>query len=130
LAIPVTVIGTPSIMTRRDAPFGTVSVVIIAETAENQWSGASAARAIGNASMILPTGNGSMMTPVDIGSTSPGAQPSNPATALQVACASAIPCAPVPALALPALTISARMRPCRRGERGRRSPAPRKNGFA
>jgi hypothetical protein len=36
LAIPVTVTGTPSIATSREAPFGTVSVVMIAETALNQ----------------------------------------------------------------------------------------------
>ena len=36
LAIPVTVTGTPSIAIRRDAPFGTVSVVMIADTASNQ----------------------------------------------------------------------------------------------
>ena len=36
--MPVTVTGTPSIAIRRDAPFGTVSVVMIADTASNQWS--------------------------------------------------------------------------------------------
>ncbi len=38
-AIPVTVTGMPSISTRRDAAFGTVSVVMIAQTAANQRSG-------------------------------------------------------------------------------------------
>ena len=36
LAIPVTVTGTPPTSMRRDAPLGTVSVVIIADTAANQ----------------------------------------------------------------------------------------------
>ena len=36
LAIPVTVTATPPTSTRRDAPLGTVSVVIIADTAANQ----------------------------------------------------------------------------------------------
>ena len=69
-AIPVTVTGTPSITIRRDAPFGTVSVVMIADTASNQWSGASAPCAAGNAATIFSTGSGSMITPVENGSTS------------------------------------------------------------
>ncbi len=108
LAMPVTVTGTPSTATRRDAPLGTVSVVMIADTAANQWSGASAAFACGSAATIFATGSGSMITPVENGRTASGAQPSAAATAAQVASASAMPGAPVPALALPALTISAR----------------------
>jgi len=42
LAIPVAVIAAPSTVTRRDAPFGTVSVVMIADAAANQRSGAMA----------------------------------------------------------------------------------------
>ena len=112
-AMPVTVTGTPSTATRRDAPFGTVSVVMIADTAANQRSGARAACAAGSAATIFATGSGSMMTPVENGSTCCSGQPSIDATAAQVVSAAAIPGAPVPALALPALTTSARMRPAR-----------------
>ena len=49
-----------------------------------------------------------MITPVENGRTAPDAQPSAAATAAHVASAAAIPGSPVPALALPALTISAR----------------------
>ena len=85
LAMPVTVTGTPSIAIRRDAPFGTVSVVMMADTASNQWSAASASRAAGSAATIFSTGSGSMITPVENGSTSRGAQPSIDATAAHVA---------------------------------------------
>ena len=108
-AMPVTVTGTPSTATRRDAPFGTVSVVMIADTAANQPSAASAARAAGSAATIFATGSGSMITPVENGSTCCSPQPSIDATAAQVVSAAAMPAAPVPALALPALTTSARM---------------------
>ena len=73
-AMPVTVIGTPSTMVRREAPFGTVSVVMIARAALNQPSARAAACAIGNADTIRSNGNGSMITPVENGSTSSGAQ--------------------------------------------------------
>ena len=111
LAIPVTVTGTPPMSTRRDAPLGTVSVVIIAETAANQWSGACADFACGSAATIFAVGSGSMMTPVENGSTSWIGQPSMLAIAAQVVSASATPVAPVPAFALPALITSARTRP-------------------
>ena len=108
LAMPVMVMGTPSISARRDAPFGTVSVVMIARAAANHACSASAARHSGSAATILSTGSGSMMTPVEKGSTASGAQPTSFATAAHVARASARPRSPVPALALPALTTSAR----------------------
>ncbi len=108
-AMPVIVTGTPSTATRREAPFGTVSVVMIADTAANQWSGANAVHATGNAASIFSTGSGSMMTPVENGSTWCDLQPSSDATAAQVVSAAAIPAAPVPAFALPALTTNARI---------------------
>ena len=52
-AIPVTVIGTPSTIVRRDAPLGTVSVVMIARAAANQPSARAAACAIGSAATIF-----------------------------------------------------------------------------
>jgi len=117
-AMPVTVTGTPSIVTRRDAPFGTVSVVMIARAASNQPSSRSAPRAAGSAATILPAGSGSMITPVENTSTSCIGQPSIDAAAAAVVRASAIPRSPVPAFALPAFTTSARIRPL--SERWRR----------
>ena len=114
-AMPVTVIGAPSIVTRRDAPFGTVSVVMIVRAAAPHPASASANRHAGRAATMRSTGSGSMMTPVENGSTSCAAQATVPATAAQTVCASASPAAPVPALALPALTMSARI-----GERSAR----------
>ncbi len=55
------------------------------------------------------TGNGSMITPVDIGSTCAGSMSSSFATAAQTARAFARPGAPVPALATPVFTTSARI---------------------
>ena len=52
-----------------------------------------------------------MITPVENGSTCSGAQPSSRASAAQVERARARPSAPVPALALPVLTRSARTSP-------------------
>ena len=108
LAMPVTVTSIPSTSTRRDAPFGTVSVVMIARAAANQPSWRAAARASGSPSTIRSTGSGSMMTPVENASTCSGAQCASCAAVPHVACAAAMPASPVPAFALPALTISAR----------------------
>ena len=83
-AMPVIVTGTSPTVTRRDAPFGTVSVVMIADTAANQPSAASAARAAGSAATIFATGSGSMITPVENGSTCCSPQPSIDATAAHV----------------------------------------------
>jgi hypothetical protein len=111
LAMPVTVIGWPSIVTRRDAPLGTVSVVMIEHAASNQPSGRAAPKAAGSAATSRSTGSGSMITPVEYGSTWSTGQPTSLAAAAQVACASASPRSPVPALALPALITSARSAP-------------------
>ena len=51
-AMPVTLIGTPSTIVRREAPFGTVSVVMIARAAANQPSSRPAAWAMGSADTI------------------------------------------------------------------------------
>ena len=110
-AIPVTVIGTPSTIVRRDAPLGTVSVVMIDRAASNQPSLRAAACATGSAATIFSNGSGSMITPVENGRTSSGAQRSNSPTAAHVDRAALSPGWPVPAFALPALTISARSDP-------------------
>src|SRR5882672_584 len=104
-AIPVTV--APS--ARRDAAFGTVSVVRIASAARAQLSSRRSATHVGSPATMRSRGSGSMITPVENGSTSRGSQPSRRAAASQLATASATPVCPVPALALPVLTTSARV---------------------
>ena len=71
-------------------------------------SAQSAGCILGRAATILPTGNGSRMTPVEKGRTWEGLQPVCSAVAAQVSMASILPCAPVPALALPVLMMMAR----------------------
>ena len=109
LAIPVTVMGTPSTTMRRDAPFGTVSVVMMARTPRYQPSSWSALLQRASPALTRSTGSGSMMTPVEKGSTSCTAQPTRPAAVAQTLRASASPRSPVQALALPAFTTSARI---------------------
>ena len=91
---------------------GTVSVVMMPCAAWNHcvaWGSACAlAMTAGKPATKRSTGSGSMMTPVEYGSTDCGSTPSALAKAAQVARASASPCAPVPALALPVLISRAR----------------------
>ena len=108
LATPVTVIGVPSIVTRRDVALGTVSVVMIAFAAASHPSLRTADCAAGSEATTRSTGNGSMITPVENGSTCSAVQPTRRAALAQVARAASSPCSPVPALALPALITSAR----------------------
>ena len=132
--MPVTVTGTPSTVTRRDAPFGTVSVVMIADTAANQRSGASAAFAAGSAATIFATGSGSMITPVENGSTAPGVQPSAAATAAQVASRIGDPGPAGAGVGVAGVDDQRAHRGprCRRRRDagGRPSPAPRRSGSA
>ncbi len=98
---------------RRDAPLGTVSVVMIARAA--RVPAVRAQRGARNAAAratIRSTGSGSMMTPVENGSTASAAQPSSSRDGgASSARASSRPRSPVPALALPAL-IEQRARGC------------------
>src|SRR5882672_10603443 len=105
LAMPVTV-APPA---RRDLALGTVSVVMIPSAARAQLSSRRSAMQAGRPATMRATGRGSMITPVENGSTSRGSQPSRRATASQLSLASARPARPVPALALPVLTTSARV---------------------
>ncbi len=82
---------------------------MIAWEAINQFSAFRSATAAGNPARTRPSGSGSIITPVENGSTWRLSQPSNRAISRQVARASAIPRSPVPALALPVLTTSARI---------------------
>ena len=83
---------------------------MIASAAERQLSGFRSATHAGIPATMRSTGRGSMMTPVENGRTWRRSQPSARATALQVVRARAMPSLPVPALALPVLTTSARTR--------------------
>src|SRR5438309_10348020 len=108
LAIPVTVASPPASSVRRDRAFGTESVVMIASAARAQLSSRRSAMHAGRPATMRSTGSGSMITPVENGRTWRESQPASRATASQLALAPATPVFPVPALALPVLTSSAR----------------------
>src|SRR6266581_226522 len=107
-AIPVTVAIPPGSCVRRDRAFGTESVVMIASAARAQLSSRRSAMHAGRPATMRSTGSGSMITPVENGRTWRESQPASRATASQLALAPATPVFPVPALALPVLTSSAR----------------------
>ena len=65
LAKPVSVTGTPSSSTRATAPFGKVSVVMIARAACSAASAASPSRSAPSAATIRSAGSGSPITPVE-----------------------------------------------------------------
>ena len=109
LLMPVIVTAWPPMVTVREAAFGWVSVVMIASAALNQLSAFRLVAAAGRPASSLGIGSCSRITPVENGSTWPASRPSNLATSAQVALALARPCSPVPALALPVLTTSARI---------------------
>src|SRR5665811_971439 len=109
LAMPVMVMVAPSMIICFEIALATMSVVMIACAASNQLSARMFATAPGKPAAILATGNCSMITPVENGNICDALQPSKPARAAQVVRASCKPCSPVPALALPVLTSSARM---------------------
>ena len=109
LAMPVTVTSRPPICSLRETALGTVSVVMMACAASAQLSGRRSATAAGNPASMRSTGSVSMITPVENGSTCDGAIDSCAASAAQQRRARSRPSAPVPALALPVLTSSARV---------------------
>ena len=121
LLMPVTVTVRPPMATCRDAAFGSVSVVMMPAAASAQAApsaGRSAATTAGSAASMRSTGSVSMITPVENGSTWVMSTPSCAARAWQLRRARARPSAPVPALALPVLTSSARTaEPCARCSR-------------
>src|SRR5258706_9031066 len=108
LAIPVTVALLAPICARRDRALGTVSVVMIASAARAQLSSRRSATQAGRPATMRSTGSGSMITPVEDGRTWRVSHPISRAASSQLALAPAIPVFPVPALALPVLTSSAR----------------------
>src|SRR5450830_1902097 len=78
-----------------DAALGCVSVVIMDSAAKNQLSSLRLAIACGNPATKRSTGKGSKITPVENGKICEASQPSNSASAAQVALAAANPASPV-----------------------------------
>src|SRR5205823_9950461 len=101
----------PPIVAVAVAPFGKVSVVMIARAAGSQASAASDGAILGKASTIFCAGGGSPMTPVEEMKTSFGSQRKSFAAAEAVASTASWPVRPVKTLALPELTTIARTVP-------------------
>ena len=110
-AIPPTVMRRPATSRITAVCFAKVSVVMMAVAASSPVRSSSASTASGMAPRSLSTGNGTPITPVDATITSSGAHPRAFASASAVATASRSPCAPVHALAFPALMMTARAMP-------------------
>ena len=89
------------------AVFACVSVVRIASAASSPPWGESAAAAASTPASTRSIGIGAPITPVERTSTCSGARPSRPAARSAVAIASASPCAPVAAFAMPELITTA-----------------------
>ena len=110
LLMPVMVTVWPPMVTVRDAAFGWVSVVMIASAALNQLSSFRFSMAAGRPATIFSTGSGSRITPVENGRICCGVaaeQAGQRGAGLRAL--SPGPISPVPALALPVLTTSARI---------------------
>ena len=100
--------STPSIVAVAVAPFGKVSVVMIARAAASQPSAASNGTICGKAPTIFSAGGGSPMTPVEEINTCSASQPSSFAVVVAVASTTSLPARPVKTLALPELTTMPR----------------------
>ena len=90
------------------APFGKVSVVMIARAAASQLSASSLAVISGRRWMILPSSSSTPITPVEASMTSRWRQSKRLATAEATRRAASAPGLPVKELAQPALTTRAR----------------------
>ena len=111
LAIPLTVTSAPPMRTRRVAPLGKVSVVMIAAAAPRQSSSPRSAFRPSKQPISFSSGRVSPMTPVEATKTSRLRQPIRPRSASIERATESSPARPVKALALPALTSRARARP-------------------
>ena len=108
LAIPVIVTVMSLSVICLDTALATMSVVMMACAASSQLSSRSPAAHAGNPEIKRDNGNASIITPVENGSTCSALQLNMFATSAQVARAATNPGSPVPALAFPVLTTSAR----------------------
>src|SRR5690349_406223 len=100
LAKPLSRTRVPAIVAVAVAPFGKVSVVMIARAAGSQASAASDGATLGKASTIFSAGGGSPITPVDEMNTSFGSQRKSFAAAAAVASTTSLPARPVKVLEL------------------------------
>ncbi len=104
LAMPAMRTSRPSIVTLRLAPFGKVSVVMIARAAPAMPPGASDAARSASFAVMRSCGSGSPITPVEAVKTRASGTPAARATASVMARTAATPPRPVKALELPELT--------------------------
>src|ERR1700732_2910765 len=111
LANPFRRTATPSIVAVAVAPFGKVSVVVIARAAGSHLSAESNDATFGKAAMIFSAGGGSPITPVEEMNTSFGSQPNSRAVAAAVVSTTSFPARPVKVLELPELTTMPRTLP-------------------
>ena len=114
----------PSIVAVAVAPFGKVSVVMIARAANSQAPASSNGTMFGRAALIRSAGGGSPMTPVDEINTSFGSHPNSRAAAAAVLRTTWRPARPVNTLAFPELTTIARTLPPGRHSRHQTTGCP------
>ena len=114
----------PSMTAVAVAPFGKVSVVMIARAAGSHPAASSSGAILGSASTILAAGGGSPITPVEEMKTSRGLQPNSWAAAAAVRSQTSRPARPVNTLALPEFTTIARTEPSGRQARHQSTGAP------
>src|SRR5580692_7349577 len=103
----------PAILNDAPAVFGRVSVVHMASesSAKERAEGRRLRVSFGRERRIFSTASGTPITPVEQTMISLGVQPRRLAVSVTVRCAAAWPAAPVAQFALPAFTMTARMRP-------------------
>ena len=111
LAMPQIVTAVRFMPTMAAAPFGNVSVVMIALAAVCQPPGVASAASRSMTPANFVASSGSPITPVEARNTSAGLQPATLAAISAVSLVAARPDLPVKALALPELTTSALARP-------------------
>ena len=109
LAMPAMFTATPSISQLAPAPFGNVSVVMIAAAASGQFTGARLR--FGRAAAIFTSSSTTPMTPVEAASISRVSTPMCAPAASSARLHAASPAGPVKELAQPALTSSPRAPP-------------------
>ena len=107
LAIPAMLITPPSPCTVAAAPFGKVSVVMMACAAPSMAASVSAAARSGTLAVMRSCGRGSPMTPVEEEKTRLAGMPSAVATEPVTSATDLSPVLPVKALELPELTMIA-----------------------
>ena len=130
LAMPLILTSIPSILATAVAPFGKVSVVMIARAADSHNSGRASRTMSPTSAVNFSTGSGSPITPVEASSTSSAAQPRASATDSTESPTARGRAFPVNAFAFPELTRTA-PEPCRAvAPIGTNQPAPTDSAIA